>query len=727
MTRTPQRPARRRGTLVVAVTTALVATLLVPFLTVRTAAPAEAAGPVSGAIGLGDGLSGSVDERTGLFSASVPLVTVGGPGSAGVTWSLLWDQGRAVDGLDRSGLGPGWSLGASFIDPATPVTVYPANGGAYQAGGSYPSGLQNYPLQDLVYAKTAGTYPFTLTYDDGRVDGFDEHGNLVNRVDRFGNRTQMTWEALRGDRWRPLTIVDGYGLTTTFTYTPTSVTVSAPSRSDGVVASTTVTLDDQQRVRSVQDPTGATASFGYGPVPGSSADVELVTSVVSAAQARTTITYDDVPQQPGLTMVQSLLTVDASGAVVGPARYFSLNPPENQNDHNYTGYPTWNGGDTDRLFTSGSDYTYTTSISSCVVTSSPAPETCPGAALTTLSTYDSQHRLVGRTIKAGQVTVQRQTNGYVAVKPSDLDPNYARPTTLALTYSATSNASGIKAASGSRTANATRVYDTHGRVQSSTDENGATTVTTYDDIYGLITGVTVTGADGSRSQITNGLSADHKTIHTATTASAAPGQPLSARSTSTYEYDGQGQPAKRTMVWAPGAKPADYSSGPDTVTTTFFSAVDAAARTRRLTITTGVGTPAAASTTTVLDLVTGEQVRSIDGVGRVTSYAYDASGRRTRTTTPAGLVTMTAYTAAAGTTPATRTDTGPDGRVQLTTYDALGRKVRVTDNVHDQTFTGSATSRQLGAYSYSLDGTSSPRPTGPAARSTPPWTRWAAR
>ena len=125
------------------------ATLLVPFLTVRSAAPAAAAGPVSGAIGLGDGVSGSVDERTGLFSASVPLVTVGGPGSAGVTWSLLWDQGRAVDGLDRSGFGAGWSLGASFIDPATPVTVYPANGGAYQAGGSYPSGLQNYPLQDL--------------------------------------------------------------------------------------------------------------------------------------------------------------------------------------------------------------------------------------------------------------------------------------------------------------------------------------------------------------------------------------------------------------------------------------------------------------------------------------------------------------------------------------------------------------------------------------------------
>ena len=67
-------------------------------------------------------------------------------------------------------------------------------------------------------------------------------------------------------------------------------------------------------------------------------------------------------------------------------------------------------------------------------------------------------------------------------------------------------------------------------------------MTTYDSTYGLITGVTITGADGSRSQITNGLSTDHKTIHTATTASAAPGQPLSARSTTTYEYDGQGHP-----------------------------------------------------------------------------------------------------------------------------------------------------------------------------------------
>src|SRR5919198_2270767 len=165
MRQTSRRAARRRGSLVLTVTSAMVASLLVPLAVVRSAAPAAAAGPVSGAIGLGDGVSGSVDERTGMFSASVPLVTVGGPGSAGVAWSLVWEQSRAVAGLDRSGFGAGWSLGASFIDPASPVTVYPANGGAYTAGGGYPSGLLNYPLQDLVYAKTtSGPYAFTLTY-----------------------------------------------------------------------------------------------------------------------------------------------------------------------------------------------------------------------------------------------------------------------------------------------------------------------------------------------------------------------------------------------------------------------------------------------------------------------------------------------------------------------------------------------------------------------------------
>ncbi len=190
---------------------------------------------------------------------------------------------------------------------------------------------------------------------------------------------------------------------------------------------------------------------------------------------------------------------------------------------------------------------------------------------------------------------------------------------------------------------------------------------------------------------------------TPTTSYAAPGQPLSARSTTTYAYDAIGQLQRRTMTWAPGTAPD--TGGPASVTTTFDSTVDTAARTRTITTTTAVGTTAAAASTTVVDLVSGRAVRNTDPLGRVTSSTYDRAGRLTSRTTPDGLTTTSSYTAATPTSPATRTETTPDGRVMLTTYDALGRKERVTDNVHDQAFTSSPTARQLAAFDYDVDGT----------------------
>ena len=430
---------------------------------------------VSGAIGLGGGLSGS----------------------AGVTWSLVWDQARAAGGLDRSGFGPGWSLGASFIDPATPATVYPANGGAYVVGGSYPSRLRDYPLQDLAYTRASGTLParaglpaigyaFVLSYDDGRIDYFDGNGNLITRTDRFGNRTVLTWLPLGDGRWAPSSIVDGYGQATKFCYTPSLVVVSAAPRSDGVAASTTITLDATRRVRSVTDPAGAAAHFAYSSVSGS--PVELLTSVTSASLARTLITYQSIGYQPGLTAVQAVVTVDASDTVLGPARLFSMDPEQNTAQHNYTGYPDYNGGSSDGLFESGDrDYFDTTSMPSCVIRQLPAPATCPDSPTSTVSTYDSQHRLVDRRVLAGPVTVQHQTATYPPVRAVNVPGNYARPATTTLTYSATSGAAGIAAATGSRTVTTSRTYDDHGRVTQSTDETGTTTATTFDDKYGLIT------------------------------------------------------------------------------------------------------------------------------------------------------------------------------------------------------------------------------------------------
>ncbi len=289
----------------------------------------------------------------------------------------------------------------------------------------------NYPLQDLAFHRNSGGSPYELSYDDGRVDSFDVNGNLVARTDRFGNRTQFSWEVTPGIEggWQPTSIIDGYGLETTFTYTtdPTSgdrlVEVQAPARSDGVQATTTITLDDQRRVRSVTDPSNATARFEYAPVTGLD-DIELLTTIISASQAHTHVYYQNFDDQPGLTAVQAVVTTDADGTVIGPARLFSMNPPGD--DHNYTGNPNHLSGTTDGLFESGDpDYFYTTAISSCVVTELPPPETCPGSPLSTVSRYDSQHRLVERKVMAGDVTVQHQTSTYTPVRRLELDPNYA--------------------------------------------------------------------------------------------------------------------------------------------------------------------------------------------------------------------------------------------------------------------------------------------------------------
>jgi hypothetical protein len=93
------------------------------------------------------------------------------------------------------------------------------------------------------------------------------------------------------------------------------------------------------------------SSFGYSSVSGST--VPLLTSVVSPSQAHTLVTYQEIGYEPGLTAVQSVVTVDRSGAVLGPARLFSMNPPPNTARHNYTGFPLYNGGTSDRLFASG--------------------------------------------------------------------------------------------------------------------------------------------------------------------------------------------------------------------------------------------------------------------------------------------------------------------------------------------------------------------------------------
>ena len=700
-------PASMRSRRLVAMVATMALVTSTVTVTSWTAAPRASAVTTAptGAFALAGGLAGSVDPRTGQFSVSVPLATADGDSGSAVSIALSWQQERAAAAIDRSGWGAGWTIGSSFVSVAGLKRVFPAGGGSYLLDPAEPSGLKDYKLRDLKFATAVGSLParsgakalaysYTLTYDDGHVDYFDANGNLAARVDRYGNRTDITWRGRANNVWQPTSIIDSYGLSTTFDYsTPDTVKILTPRRTDGVIAATTIALTAASGVQTVTDAVGQKTTFGYASVSG--APKPLVTQVTAPSGAKTTISYQAPSYQPTLTVVNTVTVTDAQGNSISPAQTFSPNPDGN-NRHNFTGYPnhlsTGSGGNA--LFESGdANYTYSTSLTT--------------GSTTTLSTYDALSRLTDRTVSVvpavGEkpLVAQTQVATYdtpVRV-PSSLPPDFAQPDTVALTQSSQTSANGISPAP-ARTTSTHFAYDDYGRQTSETNEVGATTTTTYDDRYGQIVDQTTVGADGSEAEQVNTLTTDGRNIHTAATSAGTAGKALTARQTVTYGYDATGQLVSRTLAWAAGAKPADNGpgGGPDKIVTTFARSVDTATASETLTTTVAAGTSAAEATKSTIDLVTDETTKTTDELGRNTVQAYDALGRATKVVTPDGLTTTTSYT------PTTTTVTDPDGRMVKTTTDLLGRTTSVTDNIDDGAFTTNPATRTLSSTSYSTDG-----------------------
>ena len=367
---------------------------------------------------------------------------------------------------------------------------------------------------------------------------------------------------------------------------------------------------------------------------------------------------------------------------------FSLDPPGN-NRHNFTGFPNHlaTAAEPDALFASGDTaYTYTTSLTTgathdAVHLRRPAP---PGPAA-------DRGDPGGRADSRSWPRPTQMTYPTPVRVPALLPANYGHPTQVTLTESAATSASGLTASPPRTTTTATS-YDDHGRVVSATDEVGTTTTTEYDDRYGLVTSQTTTGADGSQAQMVNTLTADGGNIATSTTSVGTAGGTLSARQTLSYEYDDDGQlttpdaglgagrrarrrrarrrPRRdrhhvRTLGRPRRRDPVDHHHD--------------RRRHRRRPGHDGHHRPGVGQ---------GGQPTPTR-MGRTTTLDYDAVGRRTKITTPGGLVTTTAYT------PTQTTVTSPDGRVTRTTVDLLGRTVSITDNVRNGALVADPAARTL--------------------------------
>ena len=139
-----------------------------------------------------------------------------------------------------------------------------------------------------------------------------------------------------------------------------------------------------------------------------------------------------------------------------------------------------------------------------------------------------------------------------------------------------------------------------------------------------------------------------ESVHSSTTSTQAPDGDLTARTTETYGYDAHGQLTSDQVGWASGAAPPENGGGP-AAPRTYATTLSADQLTRSIAVTVGAGTTDAATTTTVVDQVSGQPVQVTDGVGRVATRTYDAAARR-HEVQPTGLVTTTAYTRRPGQT-----------------------------------------------------------------------------
>ncbi|MDR5699793.1 RHS repeat-associated core domain-containing protein [Agromyces aerolatus] len=273
------------------------------------AAASEGAGagsPVVGAFGMGAGVQGTVDERSGAFSFEVPL--------GGVT--LGWDSRGPGADSGRFGFGPRWSVsGVGFVDTEGGVRVVPARGvqgvrGVFEASDSVPSGLAGYEGDEVRFSQTAGVLParadgvlgerayaFVLRELGGLVSYFDANGDPVAKLDAHGGRVDWTWEP--GHRLAQ--VVTETGVVTSLEWSdPDRVVVSAWAGGGAPRPVGAIELSGG-RVAAVTDATGARTTVAYGPSG-------LVGSVGSASGAVTNLTWQPLPD--GTAAVDRVVVTD---------------------------------------------------------------------------------------------------------------------------------------------------------------------------------------------------------------------------------------------------------------------------------------------------------------------------------------------------------------------------------------------------------------------------------
>ena len=616
------------------------------------AEPESGAGgsPLLAEVGLGAGVHGAIDERSGAVSLEV---AVGGLG-------LAWDS--RAGGANRFGLGSGWQVaGLPFVDLRGGVRVFPTKSAhtAYQADASVPSGLAGYAGDEARFSQISGALParadgvlgerpyaFVFRELGGSATYFDGEGDPIAKVDVHGNR--LDWEWARGHRLRR--IVAETGVTTWFDWAdPGRVGVSASAGGAAGRHIATVELSGG-RVSGVVDASGARRTFEY-------ADSGLVSRVATPSGAVTALSWQSLTD--GTTAVDRIAVVDpVSGEQVAERRWEPVAGAA-------SGWP---------------------GIATTSAVASPSADAAFQTAVTdgfarVVSSYTS-----GR-VMTGQETLVRTPNGERLVQerrfefPDEAAPSSRsdRPTEMHLTFADTSGRR--------RTVSESYRFDEFGRLVQRRSPDGTVTSTTYDSRVpdaadasaeplvpiGLPILVRTEAPDGSVTETRHTLDDAHRAVTATETFTGRAGGELIRTDRSEFEVATDG------FVTAERVFPQGGAGTP--LTTEHAKVVDLAAATVTTTQTVAAGTGLAVTTSVVADLLHGGQVAATDELGRTETTTYDAVGRPIEMTDAAGRTTHIAYRARAADGVNATVTTGPDGVTVTEQHDVLGRIVRVLDNV----------------------------------------------
>ena len=607
------------------------------------------------------GGGGVVDVRTGKVGVKVPVASVPGRGEgSGASLGIEFSQDFA--GVDRFGLGRGWSWGLGFVDVTAGKVATSA--GVYSIAAGYPSGLKDYPLEDVVFKKTSGITPASSAYPQGRAYGYvmsmadgsrdfyDAQGNLITRVDRHGSAVEFVFEG-SGASHRLSRMVGALGQEVSVSYVSGEVRVDHAVRGQDGKRPRTVVQTAGGRLVKVTDPEGRATSYNYTTL-GTPA-VEVLSEVTSPLGAVTKVELGTIAG--GIIAARSWQVTDRNGQL-SPKTTLNFDPSGN-GQRNHTGYPKPVAGPiTDRA------YSYQVEVNDGLTRAR--------------YTYNNLHLLKGAeqfAVKTGakvlseKLAYHGETPDGKSPDPAKLPANYQRPTETATTWFDPKNPSRA------RTETQRQEFNALGLPVKQTGQDGTVTETEYGP-HTIPVKQTVTGSDGLVTETVNELSDDKKDVAKSVTRANTAEDKGSLETTGSTElkHDEYGRVTEQVQVSADGKERA-------------VSKTEILEDPAKRTVTVKSTDPEGVTGVQVVDTANEKVLTETDGAGNTTKHAYDLVGQQTETIHADGQKTTVEHQVAGPTgtgTNATVT-TAPGGYATRTVTDALGREIRAEDNYNAET------------------------------------------